>query len=199
MKFKFLIALCAIVLSACASAEPTQIPTSRPTAARPTINATPEPLPTLPAASAPTTGSPLALYDDKSAPFTIQYPRDWKIREEPESIVFTSPDQTATLQIVLYEYPEPAASGVTAKTIFDRFVQNNMLKTARQTTNADGSIGAEIEYADPGTRASMQGLLRVALAKDRRHHFIIQFAATQVQFARWKPLAQTVVESLRQR
>lgn len=211
MKHKFSIASYAIIFSAlvlsavegCASAEPT--PTApRPTASRSAISAPLAPTATiqLGSASAPTSSSPYAMYDDKAAPFTIQYPRGWNLREEPESILFTVPDETAALQIIFYEYLEGAPRNLTAKDVLNNFSQNfslgTGLKLTQQVTNADASISAITEYTDASKRAQ-QGLVRVTIAKSKRYHFIVLFSANRDQFARYKPIGTTVVESFRER
>ena len=204
MKFKFGIAFAAIILVACAPAEPTPTPAPRPTASRAAIVATPAPTAqaTIQVVSNPTASSPFALYDDKAAPFTIQYSRGWQIREEPESIFFTAPDETAALQVITYEYQEGAPKNITVRDVLNNFSQNfsqgTGLKLTQQVTNADSSISANVEFIDASARPQ-QGLVRVALAKSRRYHFIVLFSANRDQFTRYKPIATTVVESFRER
>jgi hypothetical protein len=202
LKFKFLIALFAIVLSACAPEEATPTPSPRPTASRPAPAATPAPTATTQVAASSTASSPFVVYDDKSAPFTIQYPRGWTIREEPESIFFTAPDESAMLHIITYEYQEGVPKNIAAKDVLNNFSQNftqgTGLKLTQPVTNADSSISANVEYTNASAPAQ-QGLLRVALAKSRRYHFIVLFSANRDQFAHYKPIGTTVVESFRER
>jgi len=198
--------LLVIVLSACASPEPAPSVAARTTPTRAAISATLAPTSaTQPgSANAPTASpaAPYALYDDKAAPFTIQYPRGWNVREEPESIFFTASDESASLQIITYEYQEGAPKNIAAKDVLNNFSQNfsqgTGLKLTQQATNADTSASANVEYTDASVRLQ-QGLVRVALSKDRRHHFIVLFSANKDQFARYKPIATTVLESFRER
>ncbi len=171
-------------------------------AAKPTLR----PTATLPAQVQPTqppSQGGLSSYDDPTAPFIMQYPSGWKVREEPESIFFQSPDQAATIQIIIYEYPESAPGTTTAKEIFDRFTQNlaqgTGLKLSNQATRPDASIYADISYQDPATRNSLQGFVRVMLAKSRRYHFIVLFTAEASQIARYKPTAIMASDSFRER
>ncbi len=147
--------------------------------------------------------SALVTFDDAAAPFTIQYPDGWKIREESDTVFFQAPDQSAAIQVTFYEYPEGAPKGVTAQDVFERFTQifsqNTGLKIMRQSTNVDGSITADIEFKDPATGKPLQGFLRVALAQNRQYHFTVMFAASQDQFARLKATGAAVVESFRER
>jgi hypothetical protein len=190
-------AMCAIILAACAPETPT--PTvPRPTAAVAPKTATPAPTATAIPPS-PASSGPLVAYDDPSAPFTLRYPTGWQIREEPESIYFQSADKSAMVQVNLYEYPEPAPSSTTAKIIFDRYAQTNGIKIVRSTANSDGSLGAEVSFQDPGSRAAMQGLVRTQLAKSRKYHFIVLFATTQDQFAKLRSLGQSSLDTFRER
>lgn len=185
----------------CAS-EPTPSPAPRSTPSRAAILATPEPSLTTQSGGTPSSSAPYILYDDKSAPFTVQYPRDWQIREEPENISFRAPDETAALQIILYEYLEGAPRNIAAKDVLNNFAQNftlgRGLRLTQQVTNADGSVGATVEFIDGSTRPQ-QGLVRVLLAKNRHFHFIVLFSANRDQFTRYKPVATMVVESFRER
>ncbi len=207
MKRILLFTLLLFLLAACSSpaAEETQAPSAKPSATSPAIaRNTPAPASSVPTPSAPTSSSPVfVLYDDKAAPFTIQHPRDWKIREEPESIFFTAPDESAVLHIITYEYQEGAPKYSTAKDVLNNFVasfgQGTGLKLSQQVTNADSSISANIEYADASTRAPLQGFMRVALAKNRRYHFIVLFSARQTLFPEYKSLGTTILESFRER
>ncbi len=195
-----LLAVCAIGLIACRANEPT------PLAGQPVDRATPRATATLQLPSQPTEPSNktgLTSYDDPTAPFTIQYPVGWKVREEPESISFQAQDQSAAVQVILYEYPEGAPKTATAKDVFDRFTQafaqNTGLKASKPTTRSDGSVSADVEFQDPATRKPLQGFVRVLLAQNRRYHFIVLFAADQNQFARYKPIGATVIDSFRER
>lgn len=190
-----------IALGACRAGD-TATPTPEPASARPTPRATA----TLGTPPPPTnTPNPNALldYNDPSAPFTMQYPASWKVREEPESIFFQSPDQAATIQVIVYEYPEGAPRTTTAKEIFDRFTQSftagTGLKLSNTATRSDGSIYADTAFQDASTPSALQGFVRVLLAKSRRFHFILLFSADASQFARYKSIATTASESFRER
>ena len=203
MKSKFLIACCASVLSACASAEPTPTSALRPTASRGAISATLAPSANTPTPNASTgTLSPYVLYDDKSAPFTLQYPRGWNVREEPEAIFFIAPDATANLHIILYEYPEAAPRNIAAKDVLANFApsfaQGN-LRLTQSVTNPDGSISSSVEYTDASTRQAQQGQIRVLISKNRRYHFIALFAAARDQFTRYRATSTAVLDSFRER
>ncbi len=145
----------------------------------------------------------LVTYDDAAAPFTIQYPDGWKIREESDTVFFQAPDQSAAIQVTFYEYPEGAPKGVTAQDVFERFTQifaqNTGLKIMRQSANADGSISADIEFKDPATGKPLQGFLRVALAQNRQYHFTVIFAANQDQFARLQATGAAAINSFQER
>jgi hypothetical protein len=145
----------------------------------------------------------MSSYDDPTAPFTLQYPAGWKVREEPESIFFQSADQSAAIQVIIYEYPEGAPRATTVKEIFDRFTQNlaqgTGLKLSNQATRPDGSVYADISYQDPATRNSLQGFVRVMLAKSRRYHFIMLFTTEASQIARYRPSATMASDSFRER
>src|SRR5574341_76625 len=145
----------------------------------------------------------LVTFDDAAAPFTIQYPDGWKIREESDTVFFQAPDQSAGIQVTFYEYPEGAPKGVTAKDVFERFTQifaqNTGLKIIRQSTNPDGSITADIEFKDPATGKPLQGFLRVALAQNRQYHFTVMFVANQDQFARLQTTGMAAINSFQER
>lgn len=196
------LALCLSAVTGCASEGPIPRPAPRTTPSQPVNPASPEQTATLQPTPAPTSSSPVVLYDDKAAPFTVQYPRDWKIREEPESIFFVPADDTATFQVITYEYQEGAPRNITAKDILNNFVQNfsqgKGIKLTQQVTNPDSSVNANVEFTD-GSARPQQGIVHVALAKSRRYHFILLFAANRDQFARYKAIAASVVESFRER
>jgi hypothetical protein len=187
-----------IACSANSAAPTAQSPAAQPNV-RPTATLPPPDQPTQP----PSQGG-VTSYDDPTAPFTLQYPAGWQVREEPESIFFHSPDQAATIQLIIYEYPEGAPKTTTAKEIFDRFTQNLSsqsvgLKLSNQATRPDGSVYADISYQDSATQNALQGFVRVILAKSRRFHFILLFTVAPGQLARYKPGAVMASDSFRER
>lgn len=201
-----LCALCGVGLLACRANEATPTPepqlkpTVRPTATLPAQGDQP----TQPTQSTqPPSQGGLVAYDDPTAPFSMQYPTGWKVREEPESILFQSPDQAASIQIIIYEYPEGAPRTTTAKEVFDKFTQTfaqgTGLKLSNTATRADGSVYADVAFQDLATRSALQGSVRVLLAKSRRYHFILLFAADASQLARYKAIATTASDSFRER
>ncbi len=173
--------------------QPVSKPTARPTA---TLQVQVQP-------TQPSTKGGMASYDDPTAPFAIQYPAGWKVREEPESIFFQASDQSATIQVIIYEYPEGAPKTATAKEIFDRFAQTfaqgTGLKLTNQANRPDASVFAEVAFQDPATRNPLQGFVRVVLSKSRRYHFIVLFTSDLDLFARYKPIGMAALDSFRER
>lgn len=124
----------------------TPTPTLTPTATlTPTPTATPEPTATPTATLIPTPDMPMALYESKKYPFTIEYPGDWKKEAPPFGTTFVASDGTNGLIIAEEDLVAEGVGKMTLQEYTDLVidvVESQMpdakLVSREETVNAQG-------------------------------------------------------------